>query len=748
MMRHANERQQHGFPWSAQLWPVLLALAGGFLAGTMFGALMGWPWRGALGAGFVGMLLGWAFHREREIHQLQTVLQAAPCHALVVGPDRRPLWQAGTGPAFPGSQGPGIEEERLKLAFWHLPIGPREARVNSGLTALLSGDGIPREVEDGTGRWFSLRHVRLPRGQVACFSTDITAAKQREQALADSEARLRTLLERAPVGLWELDAAGRTVFANARLRRLFLGEVPPAFDAAGLVRDDAAEGASVLRLTPGEECEAVMPLSDGRELRVLLGVAPWVCGSEGGEGRILSLLDLTALKAAQERVEHLTEHDALTGLANRSAFQAGLEAMAADPKGGLLLLIDLDHFAATNDRFGHVVGDALLRETAARLRLALRPTDLVCRLGGDEFAILAFKANPEAALPLAGRVRSALRPALHLDGLQLNVSASIGIAAAPIHGEGAGQLLRAADLALNEAKAMGRNAVSLFEPALRERSEQRALLREAFAAALKDGELELHIQPQQDLEHGLTVGAEALIRWQSTRLGRWVSPGEMLPAASEAGLLQRLDRFVLQRAVALLAEWDGRPGTPPCLGINISVTTLHDSLFAQEVRAVLSAAGVPPHRLEIEIPEDLAIRDLPGVQKTLQALREVGVPLSLDDFGGGHSGLPHVVRLPVQRLKLDRSIVANLPDDPKAYSVLRATMALARGMGIEVVGEGVETEGQAVALRQAGCQIIQGWLIARPMAPAALLQWMAPGPAETSIAPANGGGTPLRAVGG
>jgi EAL domain-containing protein (putative c-di-GMP-specific phosphodiesterase class I) len=223
------------------------------------------------------------------------------------------------------------------------------------------------------------------------------------------------------------------------------------------------------------------------------------------------------------------------------------------------------------------------------------------------------------------------------------------------------------------------------------------------------------------MERQVMVGAEALIRWKSSRLGRWVPPGEILPAANEGGVIQRLDRFVLQRAVALLAEWGDRPDAPATLAINISVSSLHDPGFAGEVAQALARAGVAPERLEIEIPEDLAIRDLPGVQKTLQALREVGVPLALDDFGGGHSGLPHVVRLPVQRLKLDRSIVAGLPEDAKALAVLRATISLARGMGIEVVGEGVETEAQAFALRRAGCHVMQGWLVARPMAPELLV---------------------------
>lgn len=305
--------------------PAALALAAGFLAGLVTGALMGWPWRGVVASGLLGTVLTWAALREAELRQVQSVLRAMPCHALVVGPDRRPLWQSGSGLGFAAIHGPGREEERLRTAYWHLPIHAREAEVNAGLTAHLRADGTPSEAQDAQGRWFELRHSRLPCGQTVCFSTDITEAKRREQSLAGSEARLRALLERAPVGIWELDAQGRTRFANARLRRLFLGEVPPALWAAGLPR-----------LTPGEETEVALPLPGGRELPVLLSAAPWTTperdGPGEGVGHILSLLDLSALKAAQARVAHLTDHDALTGLSNRAAFQAGLGAMAADPR--------------------------------------------------------------------------------------------------------------------------------------------------------------------------------------------------------------------------------------------------------------------------------------------------------------------------------------------------------------------------------------------------------------------------------
>ncbi|MBB3898328.1 putative bifunctional diguanylate cyclase/phosphodiesterase [Roseococcus suduntuyensis] len=698
-------------------------LPAGFLAGLLLGALMGWPWRGAVASGLLGSLLTWVALREIALRDALAVLRVMPCHALVMRPDRRPLWQAGSGPSFTAAEAAGREEDRLRTAHGHLPPHAREAMVNAGLDAHLRADGTPQCVQDAQGRWFERRQFRLPGGGTVCFSAEITETRQREQSLAGSEARLLALLEHAPVGLWKLDAHGRTLFANARLRRLFQGEVPSRFP-----RDTLPQP------TPTEGIETVLPLPDGTERPVLLGVVPWDPPGGAPQGRLLSVLDLGALRHAQARLAHLSEHDPLTGLANRATFQAALAAMAEDPKGGVVMLVDLDAFAQHNDRHGHAVGDALLREAAHRLRGALCPSDLVCRTRGDEFAVLAFEAGAHAAPALAGRVRAALRTPLRAEGREVPVTASIGLAVAPQHGGDPATLLRAAGLAVIEAKEMGGDTVSLFTHALRERDEQRARLREALAAALEAEELELHLQPQRNLENGSLAGVEALLRWNSPRLGRWVAPAEILSAAAELGLVGRLDRQVLRRAVQLLAGW---PGPPPCLAINISVSTLHDQRFAEEVRDALHAARVAPGRLEIEIPEDLAVRDLPAVHQTLTALREVGVTLALDDFGSGHSGLPHVVRLPVQRLKLDRSIVAQLPEDAKAMAVLRATMALARGMGIEVVGEGVETEAQATSLHEAGCHVIQGWLIARPMPVEAFLAslpppLLLPAPAQTT----------------
>lgn len=702
---------------------VPLILTGTILAVTamLCAAWLGQPsWHGLAALSFAG-LAWWQAGLQRELRLRRAVMEAAPCTTAIYGRDQRLIWHNGkAGRALSEALAslpprPRLEQV-LKASLWHLPPREREAEIARRLLLHENADGTPADLEDASGGWTRQHRLRLPGGQVASFAVDVSREKRSEVALAESETRLRSLLEAAPVGIWQLDAEGRTLFANGHLARLFGGVAPPSLQASGLV---LAPGA--LATSRAGESEAVLALPGASPLRLLVGTAPWIRSGDGAGGCVLSLLDTTSLMTAQRRIEHLAERDPLTGLANRAVFHAGLEAMVQDPQGGLLLVIDLDHFKSANDRYGHGVGDALLVEAARRLREVVRPSDIVSRLGGDEFAILALGALPGSAGELAGRIRQALSPRLVIEGAELPVSASIGIACAPEHGDEAEALLRAADLALYEAKAQGRNTVVLFEPGLRERSEQRAGLREAFAEALASGELELHLQPQHDTERQVMVGAEALIRWNSRRLGRWVPPGELIPAAGEAGLMAELDRFVLRGAIRMIAGWGDRADAPDVLGINISVTTLHEPAFAEEVAEALALAGVAPHRLEIEIPEDLAIRDLPGVARTLAALRLVGVPLALDDFGGGHSGLPHVVRLPVQRLKLDRSIVAGLPDDPKSYAVLRATVALARSMGIEVIGEGVETQSQAFALRRAGCNIVQGYLIAMPMPPEALV---------------------------
>jgi diguanylate cyclase (GGDEF)-like protein len=671
----------------------------------------------------------WACRMAREVSLWRQVMAATPYRISLYGADQRLVSHNGqpgqgwTRRVAPLGPNPHLAEVMTALLN-HLPPGDRIAEMARRLEKHALANGEPFEVRTAEGAWERIRQVRLPGGEVAVFAVDISAVKRGELALSESEGRLRALLEMAPVGIWQIDGEGRTIFANRRLAALFGAQAPPALAESGLLLTSPPDPEGPFGFSTEVESEARLTLPGGAERRLRVTASPWF-STQGPDRRlrgcILSVLDVTPLKAAEERIELLVERDPLTNLINRGTFRTALEAMLATDQRGVLVLVDIDQFKAANDRHGQAVGDALLVEAGRRLREAVRPGDLVSRLGGDEFAVLAYGAGAESAAPLAERLRQALRRPIEIAGMARPLSGSFGVACAPEHGREVDQLLRAAGLALFEARAATGDAVALFEPALRARAERRAELRDAFGTALAAGELELHVQPQLDLETGRMIGAEALIRWNSARLGRAVPPAELLAAAAESGLMLQLDRFVLARAVELLAGWGARTDAPAHLAINISIATLHDPRFATEVAEALAAAGVAPERLEVEIPEDLAIRDLPGVARTLAALREVGVPLSLDDFGGGHSGLPHVVRLPVQRLKLDRSITAGLPDDPKSYAVLRATMALARGMGIEVIGEGVETEGQAFALRRAGCHIVQGWLVGRPMRPEELV---------------------------
>jgi diguanylate cyclase (GGDEF)-like protein len=569
------------------------------------------------------------------------------------------------------------------------------------------------------GRWMRIAKRRLPGGEVAGFAVDISGIKAREAALELSEARMRALLETAAAGMWQLDRAGRTISANGRLAALLgLAAPPETIAQAGF---DHRSGDGPFGFVAGQETAATIVRPDGRRVPVLVAASPWLRAPDGVEMTVLSLLDMSALQAAQAQIVHLAEHDTLTGLPNRARFRRELDALVQG-EGGTLLLIDLDHFKTANDRHGHAAGDAVLRCVAERLLAATRGGDVVCRLGGDEFAVILHGLPAEPAAAVAERIAAALNEPVPHDGRLLPCGATIGTAETPRDATSPDALFRAADLALYEGKRGGRGAAIGFRPALLEAVEHDERLREALAEALARGEPHLVFQPQRELGSGVLAGAEVLLRWDSTALGRAVMPAEFLPAARDGGLCGALDFHVLNAALDALARWRGRPDAPPVLAVNVTAETLREPDFPDRVAAALLRRRLPPESLEIEVPEDLAVRDLDSVAGNLERIAALGVRLALDDFGAGLSSLTHVVRLPVRRLKLDRTIVAGLDSpDGRSRAVLRATLALARGVGIEVVAEGVETEAQAFALRREGCATAQGWLVGRPVREAVLL---------------------------
>jgi diguanylate cyclase (GGDEF)-like protein len=488
----------------------------------------------------------------------------------------------------------------------------------------------------------------------------------------------------------------------------------------------------------GVERVAVVPLTAGD---TLLGVvtAGWPSGSypeEGVSAEVVERLRGVADQAASalhnarllETVRHQSLHDPLTGLPNRTLFLRHLEEMLAprDRRGGVgVLFCDLDRFKAVNDAFGHAAGDELLRQVAARLRHVLRPEDLVARLSGDEFALVLRTVDRAAVRSLAARVVDCFEQSFRVEGRELRMTTSVGVAVREGPDGDADRLIRRADAAMYEAKQQGRNRVVVADDGLEPRTT--ASLDDELTDAIRGGQLRLRFQPivatadpagAAALPGGVTIaGSEALVRWDHPRLGL-LSPAAFLPLAEERGLVADLDLWVLEAACAAFAATV--TGTATCAGasprhvaVNVSVSTILDGRLLPTVRRVLRDHDLVAGQLVLEVVESRSLVDLPGVADRLTELRHMGIRISLDDFGTGYSTLTWLHRLPVDQIKIDRSFVSSLPGGAAA-ALVRGVIALADELGIEVVAEGVETVEQLDLLHEAGCTRFQGYLFGEP----------------------------------
>ncbi|WP_082012659.1 bifunctional diguanylate cyclase/phosphodiesterase [Belnapia sp. F-4-1] len=412
------------------------------------------------------------------------------------------------------------------------------------------------------------------------------------------------------------------------------------------------------------------------------------------------------------RSEHVALHDALTGLPNRIMFQNAMaQAVGGLPAAGFTVFyLDLDRFKEVYDSLGHGVGDQLLREAGARIRGCLREGDLVARLGGDEFAaILPGRSTAESIAPFAERLIRMVGHGYSFGDTRLDVGVSLGIALAPQDGRDADLLLRHADMALYEAKETGRGTFRFFDPAMAERLQARhSLMADLRLALQREGELVLHFQPVVRIDGGL-LGFEALLRWRHPRRGM-VPPAEFIPLAEESGLIAEIDAWVLRRACAEAARWQG----PYHVAVNLSPARLEGRDLIGAVAAALAEAGLPATRLELEITEAVVLRDSQRTLDLLQQLREMGVRVALDDFGTGYSSLGYLRSFPLDKLKIDRSFVRDLGEAGTAAPILRAIASMAEALGLVTIAEGVETEAQLALLRQLGVAQVQGYLFSRP----------------------------------
>lgn len=478
----------------------------------------------------------------------------------------------------------------------------------------------------------------------------------------------------------------------------------------------------------------------GRPRVVRLAVSAVHDGAGAVTHYLASMVDLTAERDAHASVDHMTFFDPLTDLPNRHYLRGRLRHVLEEPAAAnnAVLIIDLDHFKRINDLRGHAIGDWLLTQVAQRLRHVVDANDVLSRFGGGTFALLAGGAAgagvEERAWRSAEQVRLALREPFVLDGgMSVVVTASIGwTRLAPGVGS-ADTVLKEAELAMYEAKAGGRDQARRYAPAMQRQLELSAALVHDLRNAVADGALELHLQAQTN-RAGHIVGAEGLLRWTRPG-GERVPPSVFIPVAEENGLVVALGTWVLQRAGALLARWAAAPATSDlALAVNVSAKQFARADFVAIVRDVLAASGADPSRLKLELTESAILDDLDEAADKLSQLRALGMRISLDDFGTGYSSLAYLSRLPLDQLKIDQSFVARLPDSSTDAMVARTIIGMGRGLGMEVIAEGVETVAQHDFLMRRGCSAFQGYLISRPVPLEAFEALLAAAPAVTSPA--------------
>ncbi len=553
------------------------------------------------------------------------------------------------------------------------------------------------------------------------------ATRREQEALRRSEERFQSLARNAFDMITVIDAAGVILYDSPAIERVLQYTAEERIGHAGfdyIHPDDRGRARDILARvleTPGVvvQLEVRLKRNDGAWRWMEVGVTnllgdPSVCGI------VANQRDITERRAFQEQLTRQAYHDALTGLPNRALFQSRLEVALARAgrrrRSIAVLFVDLDRFKVINDSLGHETGDDLLVSVADRLREAVRDEDTVARLSGDEFTVLLEEIEDEVeAANVAQRIIDDIRQAIDLNGHQVFIGASVGIALSRNGEDRAEDLLRDADLAMYRAKEQGRSRYEIFEVNMAARARLRLDLESELRRALEKEELVLHYQPEVSLGSGRIIGAEALVRWEHPTRGL-LMPDEFIPMAEETGLILPVGRYVLQKAANQAAEWQAQFGaaTPARVAVNVSGRQM--ATLVRDVARVLGRSGLEPRALVLEITESVVMDDPDGAIHTFQALREMGVSLAIDDFGTGYSSLSWLKHFPISTLKLDKSFVQGLGVDPADRAIAQSVLTMAACLDVDVTAEGIETVEQASELISLGCRSGQGYYYARPQA--------------------------------
>jgi len=605
--------------------------------------------------------------------------------------------------------------------------------------SLLANPGVRHEQRLADGRWIMIEERRTPDGGSIGLRVDITELKsalERADAavaqLNETRAFLDTVIEGMPAILFVTDPetgrfimlnhAGEQAFGRTRAEVLGkgYGEIFASAEAATLTAQDRllVEGADNLAAQ-----EVIFAGPDSRP-RLLSVRKMLIRESAGAPQYVVSVCDdITEQRANEARIVHLAGHDSLTNLPNRVLFNDRL-SRRLQRQGAMskvaVLCVDLDRFKTVNDTLGHPVGDALLRVVAERLSECVREGDTVARLGGDEFAIIQHNVDtPDAAALLAQRIIESLGMVFETEGHQLVIGASVGIALTPADGDTAETLLKNADMAMYRAKSEGRGAFRFFEAEMDVRLQERRRLELDLRRALVAGEFELHYQPLLNVADDRISGCEALIRWRHPTKGT-VMPNDFISLAEDIGLIVPLGEWIIRQACAdaALLPADMK------MAVNLSPAQFQSPRLVPTVIEALAASGLEPQRLELEITESVLLDNSLSNIGVLHELRAIGVRICMDDFGTGYSSLSYLRSFPFDKIKIDRSFVADMADDRDATAIVKAVAGLGHSLGMMTTAEGVETLEQLAALRAEGCTEAQGYLISRPIDCAALLRFV------------------------
>ncbi|MGI8738891.1 MAG: EAL domain-containing protein [Gammaproteobacteria bacterium] len=564
--------------------------------------------------------------------------------------------------------------------------------------------------------------------------------QERTHSLAVAEEKYRTIFENAVQGIFQTSPQGRYISANRAVARIC------GYDSPEELMAQRTDLAAQLYVQPGlreefaraiaakgqvEHFEAEIYRRDGSRIWTSENVR-CIRAADGTlqyyEGTVI---DITARKRAEEKILYLAYYDSLTGLPNRQSFVEHLERTQALARrhGRMMavLFLDLDNFKRINDTLGHTAGDRILEAVAERLTTSVRDSDCiardlepqinrdVARFGGDEFIVLLTEINHiEDAARVARRILNTLSQPMVLGGQELFVTPSIGIGVFPHDGHDADSLLKNADAAMCHAKEAGRNTYQFYAASMNARALERLGLESRLRKALEHGELLLHYQPQVEVVSGEIVGVEALIRWQNPELGL-VSPTEFIPLAEDSGMIVAIGEWVLRTACAQNMAWQNAGCARVRVAVNISGLQFRRSGLVETVQRILAETGLPPEFLELELTESTIMRNAGETIAALQRFKRMSISLSIDDFGTGYSSLSYLKRFPLDTLKIDASFVRDITDDADDKSITTAIIAMAHGLGLKVIAEGVETETQLAFLRKHGCDEVQGFFFSKPL---------------------------------